>query len=104
MVRPGRTPAPAVGAAVHDGHADTPLGPVLLCGTGGGLSGLYFTGHRHSPQPGAAWEPAEAPFAPVRRQLEEYFDGRRTGFDLPLDMRASPFELVVWTALQTIPY
>ena len=37
-------------------------------------------------------------------QLEEYFSGGRTSFDLPLDMRGTPFQQTVWQALTTIPF
>jgi methylated-DNA-[protein]-cysteine S-methyltransferase len=37
-------------------------------------------------------------------QLGEYFDGRRTEFDLPLDPVGTPFQLAVWNVLRTIPY
>ena len=40
----------------------------------------------------------------MRAQLADYFDGRRTGFDLPLAMQGTPFQLRVWRALQDIPY
>ena len=40
----------------------------------------------------------------VRAQLADYFDGLRTGFDLPLAMEGSPFQLRAWRALQDIPY
>ena len=38
------------------------------------------------------------------RQLAEYFAGRRTGFDLPLDLRGTPFQLAVWQSLAAVPY
>jgi methylated-DNA-[protein]-cysteine S-methyltransferase len=41
---------------------------------------------------------------PVRRQLEEYFRGERRVFDLPLDLRGTPFQLRVWAELLRIPY
>jgi len=37
-------------------------------------------------------------------QLQEYFEGKREGFDLPLDLRGTPFQLRVWRALQAIPF
>ena len=37
-------------------------------------------------------------------QLEEYFAGRRRRFDLPLDLRGTPFQLRAWSALAEIPY
>lgn len=40
----------------------------------------------------------------VKRQLEEYFTGRRTIFDLPLQFSGSPFERRVWARLLEIPY
>jgi len=39
-----------------------------------------------------------------RRQLEEYFAGRRRVFDLPLHMSGTPFQLQVWRAVQVIPF
>lgn len=38
------------------------------------------------------------------RQLDEYFNGKRKVFDLPLLPRGTDFQLKVWKALQTIPY
>jgi methylated-DNA-[protein]-cysteine S-methyltransferase len=49
----------------------------------------------------------EAPAAldSVRRELDEYFAGERTTFDLPLaDVGGSEFDRAVWAALGTIPY
>ncbi len=37
-------------------------------------------------------------------QLAEYFNGTRTGFDLPLSPRGTDFQQKVWNALLTIPY
>ena len=38
------------------------------------------------------------------RQFAEYFAGERTGFDLPLDLRGTPFQTAVWRSLAAIPY
>lgn len=38
------------------------------------------------------------------RQLEEYFQGTRKTFDLPLRMNGTEFQKQVWEALLTIPY
>jgi methylated-DNA-[protein]-cysteine S-methyltransferase len=37
-------------------------------------------------------------------QLNEYFAGRRTAFDLPLDPHGTPFQQQVWEQLLAIPY
>ncbi len=42
--------------------------------------------------------------AEVRRQLEEYFAGKRREFDLPLAPAGTPFELAVWEELRKIPF
>lgn len=38
------------------------------------------------------------------QQLQEYFDGKRTEFELPLQQEGSAFQQRVWTALNNIPY
>ena len=38
------------------------------------------------------------------RELEEYFKGQRKEFNIPLQMKGTPFQLKVWEALCTIPY
>jgi methylated-DNA-[protein]-cysteine S-methyltransferase len=43
-------------------------------------------------------------FRATIQQLAEYFEGRRTDFDLPLDLSGTPFQLRVWAELQRIPY
>ncbi len=40
----------------------------------------------------------------ARRQLEEYFAGRRTTFDLPLRPNGTEFQQRVWKELLQIPY
>jgi methylated-DNA-[protein]-cysteine S-methyltransferase len=40
----------------------------------------------------------------ARDQLEDYFEGRRKTFDLPLAPHGTPFQRKVWAALQTIPF
>jgi len=39
-----------------------------------------------------------------KRQLEEYFTGKRKTFDLPLAPKGTEFQQKVWKALQEIPY
>ena len=51
---------------------------------------------------------AEAPDHPVlletQRQLGEYFQGKRTSFDIPFDFAGTAFQKRVWAALLTIPF
>jgi methylated-DNA-[protein]-cysteine S-methyltransferase len=45
-----------------------------------------------------------APLDEVRRELDEYFEGRRHEFDLPIDLRVAPFHEVVLHELARVPY
>ena len=38
------------------------------------------------------------------RQLQEYFEGRRKKFDVPLAPKGTSFQIKVWNALQNVPY
>lgn len=40
----------------------------------------------------------------VKQQLQEYFEGQRQQFDLPLDFQGTAFQQQVWQALLSIPY
>ncbi|MEI9810238.1 MAG: methylated-DNA--[protein]-cysteine S-methyltransferase [Bacteroidota bacterium] len=40
----------------------------------------------------------------TERQLQEYFEGNRDSFSLPLDLEGTTFQKQVWEALSTIPY
>jgi len=53
---------------------------------------------------GARIYPAESGHELYRRQLIEYFEGRRTVFEFPLELRGSPFQKEVWEAVARIPH
>jgi methylated-DNA-[protein]-cysteine S-methyltransferase len=80
---------------------ESPLGPLTLVGGPHGLSALYFPGRS-----GALDESDrdDRQFGDVARQLEEYFDGTRRHFDLPLELGGTPFQREVWARLSAIPY
>jgi methylated-DNA-[protein]-cysteine S-methyltransferase len=86
-------------------HADTRLGPVTMAATGQGLAGLWFAGQKHHPDTrGWRTEDDNPWLIQARAQLADYLAGRRTGFDLPLDLRSgSVFQQAVWNALCNIP-
>jgi methylated-DNA-[protein]-cysteine S-methyltransferase len=95
--------------ATYFARIETPIGKLLLVGAKDGarlaLRGIYFEGapHGSGAVPAAAREDAGA-FAEVRAQLDAYFDGRRSAFDLPLAPVGTEFQRRVWTALSSIPY
>jgi methylated-DNA-[protein]-cysteine S-methyltransferase len=84
---------------------DSPVGRLRLSGRDDGvLTGLHLADHDRCPPPAAGWAYDDALFDGVRQQLEEYFAGGRTEFDVPLELRGSAFQVAVWTALRAIPY
>jgi methylated-DNA-[protein]-cysteine S-methyltransferase len=82
----------------------TPIGPLTLVATEGALCEVRFPNGRPVGPDDGPDEPRHAVLAAAARQLAEYFAGARTGFDLPLDPRGSPFQRSAWHGLTTIPF
>jgi methylated-DNA-[protein]-cysteine S-methyltransferase len=114
-----RLHARLVAAAEQDGVLDvayrtlaTPVGELLLATTERGLVRIAFPVQGHDAVLESLAEivsprilRAPQRLDPVSRQLDEYFGGRRTEFDLPLDFRlASGFRRTVLAHLPAIPY
>jgi methylated-DNA-[protein]-cysteine S-methyltransferase len=97
----------------------SPLGELLLVGEEGSLAALQLPGrHRRS----EGWVRAVDPFAQAIGQLEEYFAGERTAFELQLGipetapatfgakaphqshLGGTAFDRAVWERLGAIPY
>jgi methylated-DNA-[protein]-cysteine S-methyltransferase len=91
---------------------DSPVGTVLVAATHRGLVRISFGSEdtdRVVEQLSASISPRvlEVPsfFDGVRRELDEYFEGRRTSFDLPLDWRLTRgFNRQVLRRTAEIPY
>ncbi len=86
-------------------HYASPLGPMLVAATDKGLAGVWFEGQRHMPDT-TGWPQATKHPVLVKaiRQLDEYFAGKRSDFDLPLDLHGgTAFQQSVWAALLKIP-
>ena len=91
--------------------ADTQIGPLLLAVTERGLCRISF-----DPEPDRETETLARTFGvrvlrapreldPVRRELDEYFEGRRRDFDLPLDLRGREgFSRDILERLAKVPY
>ena len=83
---------------------DSPIGVLTLAADGEGLRRIDFPPPRPPPA-GEAWIEGDSEvLRETRRQLEEYFAGRRRDFDLPLSPRGTEFQRRVWTTLAAIPY
>lgn len=85
---------------------ESPIGKLKLVASDKGLVGILWEEER----PGRVrlTELTEDPNHPVllktEEQLHDYFTGKRTKFDVPLDMRGTPFQKQVWEALLGIPF
>jgi methylated-DNA-[protein]-cysteine S-methyltransferase len=90
---------------------ESPLGPLLVAATDRGLLRIYFDA---DPQEqldllaraaGARVLRAPRSVDDARRELDEYFSGRRRSFDLSIDLRgAAPFTAEVLDQLARVPY
>ena len=83
---------------------ESPVGDLLLIGDEQRLHGLYMQEGRRPAAVASGWRSAREPFSPVREQLDEYFAGERTEFDLELAPLGTQFQEQVWDALRRIPY
>lgn len=85
-------------------YLDTPIGELLLAGDASSLRVIGFPEGPRRRDPEPDWIFSEKHFSEARKQLSEYFDGKRTQFDLPLAPSGTEFQLRVLDALQGIPY
>ena len=82
---------------------DSPVGQLTLAGPDGRLMHLRMVDQTYEPRHDD-WEPDDDAFPEAVEQLEAYFAGDRTEFDLELDLVGTQFQRRVWAALQAIPY
>ncbi|HEY8882442.1 MAG TPA: methylated-DNA--[protein]-cysteine S-methyltransferase [Dermatophilaceae bacterium] len=88
---------------------DSIVGTLTLVAEEGAIVGLYMDLQRHRPDDDKLGEPDPRgrevePFKAAADQLDAYFDGELTRFDVPLAPHGSEFQQRVWAALQEIPY
>lgn len=78
----------------------SPLGTLLLTCSEEGLTSLHMGGGK----PPAGATEGHPTLDKARKQLDEYFSGKRRDFDLPLAAAGTAFQRKVWKALCTIPF
>jgi methylated-DNA-[protein]-cysteine S-methyltransferase len=80
----------------------SPVGELTLIASDAGLQAILWPPvDRDAPTESSA---ADRILDLAVTQLEEYFAGTRTEFDVPLDPQGTPFQLAAWEALRTIPF
>jgi methylated-DNA-[protein]-cysteine S-methyltransferase len=82
----------------------SPVGRLTLVGAGPSLVGLYFDDDPHAAEARADATRDDRRLRMATTQLEEYFAGARTTFELPLEPEGSAFQKKVWAALRRIPF
>ena len=88
--------------------ADSPVGELLLAATEHGVCRVSF-----DPDPdldelaqtfGVRVLRVPSRLEGLQRELDEYFAGRRHAFDVPIDLRATPFQETVLHELARVPF
>ncbi len=77
---------------------ETPIGTLGLVGSDAGLSNVRWSAA------GLALDGDCSVLDDAAAQLDAYFAGELTSFDLPLDLDGTEFQRSCWLALATIPY
>lgn len=84
-------------------YVETPVGKLLLNGRQL-LEGLHFPEGKTRVEPGKDWIYTEKIFTDALLQLDAYFKGELTRFDLKLNAQGTDFQKRVWQELEKIPY
>jgi AraC family transcriptional regulator of adaptative response/methylated-DNA-[protein]-cysteine methyltransferase len=92
---------------------ETPVGPMFACGTEKGICLFDFTDRRMLETEfkeitkyfDAVILPGENKhIALLKKEIDEYFEGKRKNFTVPLDAPGTEFQKSVWNVLMKIPY
>lgn len=82
---------------------DSPVGQLTLVASDDGLRAVLWPQDERYPDVGLR-DDDHPILRETSRQLDEYFAGQRTQFELPLDPHGTPFQLAAWEVLRAIPY
>jgi len=85
---------------------ESPVGDLFLASTDRGLCRISYRLEGQEEELARTYgvRVLRMPLDSVRRELDEYFDGDRREFDLPLDLRVAPFHEAVLHELARVPY
>ena len=81
---------------------DSPIGTLKITETNGKITTLYPNREIDHSQHNS--EQHSELLAEACRQLDEYFQGKRKNFNLPIGYAGTPFQERVWRELKNIPY
>ncbi|MES2353700.1 MAG: methylated-DNA--[protein]-cysteine S-methyltransferase [Pseudomonadota bacterium] len=82
---------------------ETPLGKMVAIGDDHNLTGLYFSDQSNLPNLTVATSTTtNVVLLETKKQLAAYFGGALQNFTLPVAVKATPFQRLVWDALARI--
>lgn len=87
----------------HYRTIDSPVGLITLAGNGSRLRHLRMVDQTYEPDR-SDWVRDDTAYPDAVAQLDAYFAGELTAFELELELVGTDFQRRVWAALQTIPY
>ena len=87
-------------------YFDSPQGRMLLVASDAGLSGVYFARQKYFPKKEKAWSRSarHALLQQTKRELKEYFAGRRKRFKVKLDPEGTAFQRKIWRAISSVSF
>jgi methylated-DNA-[protein]-cysteine S-methyltransferase len=93
-------------------YYESPFGRMLLAADANAITRVSFAGQKYAPRIGRDWkrDARHAPIRKAKRELAEYFGGKRRRFTVQLAPGGTPFQRAVWKAIaqvgfgQTIAY
>lgn len=83
---------------------ESPLGKITVAGEDGFLSELHIEGDKNFAKVPKDWVLDKKKFVGVKKELSEYFAGKRKDFDIKIKMEGTDFRKMVWRELGKIKY
>lgn len=88
---------------------DTPVGELTIVFSGQGLHAILWDNYRENPACKSIFAQLQQSSShqfsiEAKKQLSEYFQGKRQEFDLPLVICGTAFQQQAWEQLRKIPY
>ena len=87
-------------------YFQSPHGRMLLVADDNALTSVSFAGQKYAPRIAKDWRRgrSHAPLLKAKRELAEYFAGRRKRFSVRLAPRGTPFQRKVWKAIAGVGF